>query len=147
MKLQVVQSPDNKHSYRFQNLHFSPLASRSLPCTRLASGVLRVLESLPSTGKRLSLAVPLDTEESYFLQGPPWDQDGPTRWVWGVSLEEMNHKSERIDHFPGHQWSLRSIKREDSCWPFLGLFENISHKQMNSLLSTHTHIEALLAYL
>lgn len=123
-KLQGEQSPKSKYSYTSQNLHLSPLASRSQPCSCLASVALRALENPPSTEQMLNLAVPLDIEESYFLQGPPWDQAGLIGWVWGANLEEIN-RSKKGNHFPGHHpWSLCSIKRKGYCLPFLEFFEN-----------------------
>lgn len=94
-KLQREQSPNNKHSYRSQNLHLSLLVSKSQPCSHLASVALRALENTPSTGQMLSLAVSLYIEESCFLQGPQWDQAGLKDWVLGANLEEINSWSER----------------------------------------------------
>lgn len=122
------------------------MASRSQPCSRLASVALRALENPPSTRQMLSLAVPLDIEESYFLQGPPLDQAGLTGWVWGANLEEMNW-SERRGHFPGHHtWSLCSIKRKDYCLPLLGLLKNHLFLPFYTPMPTPEHLPLTCDY-
>lgn len=145
-KPQREQSPNNKHSYRSQNLHLSPLASRSQPCTHLASVAPKALEYPPSAGQMLSLEFPLGIERLYFLQGLQWDLAGLRGWVWGANLEKINCWSEREGHIPVcHPWSL--FNKEErlllaSPWALWKLFPwSILHSILSSLCS-HAHSRA-----